>query len=555
MPSLLLRLPLSLLLCFGALVQEPSQEKDKIVERLLDQIAAQERSVVAGLKRYSPIVETYIQDTPLGADFLSTGDHYFLGKLELDNGFEVNPLVGRAGKGRKSGEPKQKRGSLVFFPKGFAQMIFPDSSGFDRAHYQFNYVRREFLGEVRCLVFDVSPNDRAVPGRFLGRIWVEDVQNHIVRFNGTYTESRPTALYFHFDSWRTNAVTGEWLPTYIYVEESGGAGKRMQIGFKGQTRLWGYKPVGANKLDELTSILVEGNSGVKDESASKDISPIESQRAWERHAEENVLERLERTGLIAPKGDVDKVLNTVVNNLLATNNLNLDVECRVLMTTPMETFSLPHTIVLSRGLIDVLPDEGSLAMVLANELAQIALGYTTQTRYAFQDQLMFSDEETLQRFRFQRGSNEMDQAGKKAIEMLSVSPYKDKLGGAVLFLRALNARAPRLPNLIQANLGNQLATTANLERMAAIAKNAPALNEESLSQIAALPLGSRVKVDPFANRISLVKSKPVALLSAREKMAFEVSPFLPYLVRTESTTPENEVGAGASPTRSKALTQ
>ena len=90
----------------------------------------------------------------------------------------------------------------------------------------------------------------------------------------------------------------------------------------------------------------------------------------------------------------------------------------------------------------------------------------------------------------------MEQAGKKAIEMLAASPYKDKLSGAVLFLKALNARAPRLPNLIQAILGNQLASGANLARMANIVTNAPQLNEQSLSQIAALPLGSRVKVDP-----------------------------------------------------------
>lgn len=502
---------------------------------LLDDIAGQEHSFVKGLSRYTPLVETYIQDTPLGLDFLSTKDHYFLGKVDLTNGLEFDPLSARTGGRKRAGSFHPKRGSLVFSPKGFVQMIFPDASEFDRFHYEFTYVRREFLGEVRCFIFDVAPRDHAT-GRFVGRIWVEDAGNHIVRFNGTYTDSKPSRLYFHFDSWRTNALPGEWLPTYVYIEESGGAGKGLEIGFKGQTRLWGYKPANENKLDELTSILVDRDSGIKDESASKDVSPVESQRAWERRAGENIIERLERTSLLAPKGDVDNVLNTVVNNLLATSNLNLDVECRVLLTTPMETFSLQHTIVISRGLIDVLPDEGSLAMVLANELAQIALGYTTQTRYAFQDQTMFTDEETLQRLRFQRGADEMEKAGKKAIEILSASPYRDKLSGAVLFLRALNARAPRLPNLIQANLGNQLGSEANLTRIAEIARNAPPLNEQSLSQIAALPLGSRVKLEPYSSQIALVKTKPIALLSPREKMAFEVSPFMPYLVRTGSLT-------------------
>jgi hypothetical protein len=66
------------------------------------------------------------------------------------------------------------------------------------------------------------------------------------------------------------------------------------------------------------------------------------------------------------------------------------------------------------------------------------------------------------------------------------------------------------------------------------------LNEQSLSQIAALPLGSRVKVDPYSNQIALVKAKPIALLSPREKMAFEVSPFMPYLVRAGSVTAKHD---------------
>ena len=71
-------------------------------------------------------------------------------------------------------------------PRGFAQMAFPDLHDFNRQTYSFEFVRREFLGEVRCLVFDVAPLRRKDAGRFLGRIWVEDAGNSIVRSNGTY---------------------------------------------------------------------------------------------------------------------------------------------------------------------------------------------------------------------------------------------------------------------------------------------------------------------------------------------------------------------------------
>src|SRR5229473_855433 len=109
--------------------------------------------------------------------------------------------------------------STEFVPRGFLQMIYLDMNGFDRAHYKIEYVRREFLGEVRCLVFDVDPLPRSGRGRFVGRIWVEDQDFHIVRFNGAYGGSSLTSNYFNFDSWRTNSEKNLWLPAYVYSEE------------------------------------------------------------------------------------------------------------------------------------------------------------------------------------------------------------------------------------------------------------------------------------------------------------------------------------------------
>ena len=38
--------------------------------------------------------------------------------------------------------------------------------------------------------------------------------------------------------------------------------------------------------------------------------------------------------------------------------------------------------------------------------------------------------------------------------------------------------------------------------------------------------------------VELVKAKPVALTSAREKMPFEVTPFFPYLTRYSNAAPD-----------------
>ncbi len=202
----------------------------------------------------------------------------------------------------------------------------------------------------------------------------------------------------------------------------------------------------------------------------------------------------------------------------------------MLLTAPLESFTIGHTIVVSRGLLDVLPDEASLAMILARELSHIALGHQMDTKFAFNDRMFFADEDTFSNLNFRRSRADEDAADKKALELLANSPYKDKLSNAGLFLKALQERAPDLKNLIQARLGAGLVSGKTL-RMAELLNTAPQLDERKKDQIAALPLGGRVKVDPWSNQTTLAKSKPVALLSAREKMPFEITPVFPYLTR------------------------
>jgi hypothetical protein len=429
-------------------------------------------------------------------------------------------------------------------------MIFIDTNGFDKQHYKFDYVRREFLGEVRCLVFDVTPQAKAGKGRFLGRIWVEDQDYHIVRFNGAYGGSGRTSWYFHFDSWRTNAQPGLWLPSFIYSEEKDlHYALTKKLDFKAQTRLWGYNIGHAGLEQELSKILVE--SPVQDDSkTANDLTPVQAQRSWDRQAEENVADRLQRIGLMAPRGEVDKVLETVVNNLEVTNNLDIEpeVQCRVLMTTTLESFTLGHTIVLSRGLIDVLPDEASLATVIAHELGHVVLGHRMDTTYAFFDQLLVDDKDTFRHFGFARTPTEEDAANKKAGELLA-NALKDpqvaknwQMANASLFFQALQTRQKEIPNLISAHLGDRVPGIADVKATAADPKQNP-------QTIAALPIGGRVKLDVWYDRLELIKSKPVGTVAEREKMPFEVTPFMPYLTRYGSDA--SKPAANASSTEIK----
>jgi peptidase M48-like protein len=504
------------------------------LDHMINRIVERERETIAVIKRMHPLAETYIQNLRRDKHGRPqpASDHYFLSRLDMSQGPEAALFQKDSGFGLRLMNPFSTALARKFLPSGFAQMALLDAD-FKKSTYNFSFVRREFLGDLRCIVLDVQPKQDAVKGLFTGRIWVEDRDFNIVRFNGTYTQNSRYNYYLHFDSWRLNLQPGIWLPAYIYSEESDtrrGTAPFHTLDLKAQTRLWGYDVEALNHTGELTQIQIDS---VQDASeAAQDFSPIEAERMWERQAEDNALDHLQKVGLLAPSGEVDDVLQAVVHNLITANHLALhpEVRCRVLLTSPLESFTIGRTIVVSRGLLDVLPDEGSLAMILAHELAHVALGHRINTKLAFTDRFFFPDMKTFERLDFQRDPADERAADKKAMELLANSPYRDKLAAAGLFLQALQARAPELTSLIRPHLGNSLGNAATT-RMPELIRSAPPLAMQSLDQIAALPLGSRVKLDPWSNHIQLMTPKPVALLSSEDKMPFEVTPFLPYLTR------------------------
>jgi hypothetical protein len=360
--------------------------------------------------------------------------------------------------------------------------------------------------------------------------------------NGTRIRPAKGNFYVHFDCWRENLQPGEWLPVYVYSQETD-LGKDLR--YKAETRLWGYDLNAHHTQQEWTTIQVDASAPIRDSSEHNgDLSPVESARQLNVEAEQNVLDRLERARLIAPAGPVDKVLATVVNNLRVTNHLDglPPVQCRVMMTSSLESFSLAYTIILSRGLIDVLPDEASLAMVLAHELAHIALGHKLDPKFAFNDRLIVSDEQLLSSLDFTRPQVDEVAADAKGIEFLKSSPYKDNLAQAGLFLRAAIDAAPRVPHMFGAHMGNGLTQDNKMIRMSALTSAAPELKARSVDQISALPLGSRLQVNAWDGSVAFTDRKTVALADAGEKMPFRVTPVIPYL-RVYSQAPKSDVSA------------
>jgi hypothetical protein len=511
----------------------------KTVDEAIDRIIAGERDEVTTIERFRPIVETYIQDMKPDPDLsVPVGDHYLLGQADLSYGVVEHSLLASKKGVLDSLNPIAHVGgssNSPHSPEVFLRMIFIDTKGFDRQTYQFEYVRREFVGEVRCVVFDVTPLPGTGKGRFTGRIWAEDQNFTIVRFNGMDTPiAEKSGFNLHFDSWRLNVQPNLWVPAYIFSQDSG---HEQSIGsvirFKAQTRLWGYNLKNSGGHEEFTAITRAPGSSTQlldSESQAKQGSTIDAEREWQRQAENNVMNSLERAGLLAPRGPADKTLETVVNNLEVTNNLDIqpDVQCRVLLTGTLEMFTMGHTIVLSRALIDVLPDEASLATMLAQELADILLAKPSADQWGFNDTTKVDAVDVLSRFAFKDSPAQIQQANQKALELLKNSPYKDKLASAGLFLKQLDADSKALPALINPHLGNRVLLASQLMALA------PNLDSTKLEQISALPIGARVKVDPWTDQVELINAKPVHITSTREKMPFEITPFAPHLTRFNS---------------------
>jgi hypothetical protein len=512
-------------------------------------IFAQEARLVDSMQHYTPLVETYVQNLKPDRDLITVpgSDRYFLGRLVL-NPDGVQDLAFKDN--NRSAFMYQVLDRLNSFFKmayhnvGFMQMLFLNEN-FDHEHYQLKFLRRQFLGEVRTLVFDVAPLSQKEGPFFIGRIWVEDQDYNIVRFNGTWGPNSEDAFNLHFDSWRINMQPGIWLPAYVYTEETNAQFSAFQaVTMKGQTRLWAYDMKHSGQQSEFTTMQVDSKD-VTDESGrgGNEINPVQSQHMWEREAEDNVLDRMERAGILAPDGEVSKILQTVVTNLEITNNLNIDpeVRCRVLLTTPLESFAIGHTIVLSRGLLDTMPDEATLAVVLAQELGHIALGHRVDTRYGFSDRMIFPDERVFKQIGLAKNDVDEHAADLKGLELLQKSPYKDKLSTAGLFLRALDSRKHDIKWLISPHFGNRF-TRSNLIHVTAV-DSSPQLETRNVSQLPALPLGSRIRLDPWDDHVEMQKGKPVPLLSARDKMSFEVAPMFPNLVRFNPAAAKNDVAA------------
>jgi hypothetical protein len=181
------------------------------------------------------------------------------------------------------------------------------------------------------------------------------------------------------------------------------------------------------------------------------------------------------------------------------------------------------------------------------ELAHIAMGHHIDTRYAFNDRLLFPDESSFQRIDMYHTDHDNAEAAKRAMEYLNNSMYKDRLPNAALYYAQLVDRSKVLKNLNTPKLGDSLLKADGTPWMADLAKMAPKLNWDDLSQTGALPLGSWLKTDPWDDTEHMLNAKRYAPMNARDKMPFEVTPIFYKLQRYDAAQLQTPAAPAATP--------
>ena len=531
----------------------PARKLTAAQNALIDKAIVREKEVVKTVKERAPLVETYIQnmkpDPVLGQ--VPESDEHHLARVEFnkiigDETYKVN---------KSTSQGTSNNGKLGFFKNsmsyitglggslhlnfneaGFVQMILMDSNDFDKQHYAFGYVRNDFLGNTPTAVFDVTPvSGKHAFGRFFGRIWVETRSGNVVRFNGNFAgQEKDYKEFYHFDSWRTNVQPDLWLPTSFYVEESDPKSVSRTLKFKAINHIWGYVLKVPAKETENTSLDVVGATDVSND--AQDVGPLGAQRAWVQQAEDNIVDRLFQAGLIDAPSDFDKTLEALAGNILAYNNITLSrpIRCRTLLTEPLESIAVGNTIIISKGLLDTTAivsqdgaqQMGNLNAILAFQIAHIVLGHRLDTKYAFNDRLLFPSSSAFDRIPMHHTDADNTAAAKKALELLSAKELDGGQQYFGLYLQQLQQRVKALRTLNEPLIGDGLvkSDTDPTFWLAAMMPKGPKLNDKDLKQQAAMPLASFLRRDPWTDQVIAMHSTYEPLLTPSDKMPFEVAP-------------------------------
>jgi hypothetical protein len=419
-------------------------------QQLVQRIFTGERNMIAGLRETHPVLETYLQSLWPNTKASPIDDAYFLSAVD----FKRDPTTpGYSRRGHQTflfgGSPVSRRVRVnnktkwELSPDGYLDMMFVDLEDFDADTYDLKYLQHDTWGHTSCLIFSVAPKNPRLGGQFKGQIWVEISTFKITRIEGTFTVTPlsflkrqlggKVPLYFSFESVREEVIPGYWLPSYTYFDEN----RRWQdiyhngetdFHYRGHTFIWGYKN-------------------------------IDQKAVAEQSDDPDVIMRLEKDKLLASPGLVEQRLNVIAQRILVASDIYVpDIKCRVLLTTPIEIFSIGHTIVLSRGLLNISPDESVIAVLLAREIANLMIdGTPIRSETLFRGSLFHESRmKSFEGLGIYESSQKDAAAWKSGLVLANRAGYSNGIGFTSFLFAQLVQHSKQIPNLVEARFGRNV---------------------------------------------------------------------------------------------------
>jgi hypothetical protein len=454
--------------------------------QLAQRIFAGEQMTIAQVSKREPIMESYLQSLdPEVHPEAVLDDAYFLGRLLLNvDSASVGRLQGLAfGASEESRRIRVNTGDRwPLYPDGYVDMLFVDLVDFDKDHYELSYLGTDTLSDKKCLRVGVRPLDPNSSGRFVGDLWVDSASFRIVRIAGTFSPKRlgllskyfnasgisRLGLYFHFESWRQEVAPGVWLPSYAYFDEQ---------------RMW-------NKGRLTTSFHLRGHIWVWNYQTAEPRTPTSTSPG--------PLGELQVSGLLASPGRVEDSLNRIVDEIQLANGIaGRGITCRVLLTTPVEIFRIDNTVLLSRGLLNIVPDKSTLAGLVAREIAHVVLGHSRQpgaTQSAVFDLHRTAD---FPGFGLTHAAREEASASVRMRTLLEDTQYADSVPQVEAFLAGLAIHSSQIPHLMLSGFGPGLPDRGVLQARASHAVGIHAATSKEL----ALELRGEYGINSWENQI------------------------------------------------------
>jgi hypothetical protein len=476
--------PLPLVVVVGVLCQAqgPPTEKD------IDATVWNEIRLIEREQNFN--IEIFLENRD--AKSIVQGNAYWVGRVHIDKG--VPYVTEFPSSSAKSSAPLTSR----IVPAGFVSMILPDLAGPDQDYYDWKYGGEQISGGSRCWVFDLKPKEAKAYGAFVGRVLVAETDQMIIRYDGTFMSNpKKHSPYLHFISVRAKSgVDGQWVPWNVYINEKdpvrpikGGSELRVRI------TAWGFQRQ-IHSEQAVAELQTEGPIKGSQERSTDVRDPHELDRA----VEQMVVAWMTAEGLLARPGQTEADLNGVAAELVRKNNeVCPEIQVRLLLTTPLEDFTIGCTVVISKEVLNVASDDAVVSLLLAPLLAHILLSHPIKPVYA--DLLQSDGREVLRKLSLARTNDDIEDDDRKALELLVNSQSPANLARMGSFLRPAEEHCRHMPALfLQPRVGNAIPACDPRRPIMQLIRLAPRIAIGA----PAFSLGSRSVLDPVTDTVQLL---------------------------------------------------